>query len=203
MPTLVFATQNQYKIDEISDVLLKKLKGTNAQQWNIIGLKDIECAEDIPETSDTIEGNALQKAMYVYERYGYQCFADDTGLEVDALNGQPGVYSARFAGPEKNFSKNIRKLLAELGDAANRKARFRTVIALVLESDRYLFEGVIEGNIIHERRGEAGFGYDPVFVPDGHEKTFAEMSLDEKNEISHRALATVKLVDFLQNYSGK
>jgi XTP/dITP diphosphohydrolase len=198
--TLAFATQNKHKIEEINDVLRKNLVQDQNRQWNIIGLDEIQCHEDIPETSDTLEGNALQKAKYVLDNYGHDCFADDTGFEVESLGGKPGVYSARYAGPQRNFDDNIRKVLEELKGYENRQARFRTVIALVLDSKQYFFEGWIEGRVINEKRGAGGFGYDPVFIPDGHDKTFAEMNLDEKNQISHRGLAVKKLIDFLKSY---
>jgi XTP/dITP diphosphohydrolase len=200
LKTLVFATQNKHKIEEISDVLNNILMQHHSKKWKIIGLADIGCIEDIPETSDTLEGNALQKALYIKKNFGYDCFADDTGLEVDALDGKPGIYSARYAGSQRNFNDNISKVLKELEPKTNRSARFRTVIALVLDSGQYLFEGHVEGRIIDEKRGTGGFGYDPVFVPDGFEKTFAEMTLDEKNKISHRALAVKKLIAFLKDY---
>jgi XTP/dITP diphosphohydrolase len=200
LKTLVFATQNKHKIEEISHVLNMKIFQEQTRQWNIIGLAEIGCFEDIPETSDTLEGNALQKAKYVLDYYGHDCFADDTGFEIESLCGKPGVYSARYAGPQRNFDDNIHKVLEELEGNDNRKARFRTVIALLLDSKQYFFEGVVEGRVIHVKRGAGGFGYDPVFVPDGYNKTFAEMSLDEKNQISHRALAVKKLIDFLKNY---
>lgn len=200
MRTLVFATQNQHKIFEIGDWLKKSLNQDRNNKWNIIGLADIQCFDEIPETSDSLQGNALQKVLYVSERYGYDCFADDTGLEIDALGGRPGVHSARYAGLNKNFEDNLVKVLKELEGIENRTARFRTVIALIVKSKRYFFEGKIEGRIIHEKRGKAGFGYDPVFIPQGYEKTFAEMDLEEKNQISHRAAATRQLIDFLKNY---
>jgi XTP/dITP diphosphohydrolase len=200
LKTLVFATQNKHKIEEINHVLNMKVFQEQTRQWNIIGLAEIGCFEDIPETSDTLEGNALQKAKYVLDNYGHDCFADDTGFEIDFLGGKPGVYSARYAGPQRNFDDNIHKVLEELKDQKNRKSRFRTVIALLLDSKQYFFEGRIEGSVIHEKRGTGGFGYDPVFVPDGYNKTFAEMGLDEKNQISHRALAVKKLIEFLKNY---
>jgi XTP/dITP diphosphohydrolase len=200
MKNLIFATQNKHKIEEINAVLQTNMVEQQNPIWNIIGLAEINCIDDIPETSDTLEGNALQKALYISEGFGHDCFADDTGLEVDALDGRPGVYSARYAGSQRSFDDNINKVLDELKDVKNRTARFRTVIALVLDSDHYFFEGKIEGHIIHERRGSSGFGYDPVFVPQGYDKTFAEMTLEEKNIISHRALAVKKLIDFLKTY---
>ncbi|MEG9328769.1 non-canonical purine NTP diphosphatase [Salinimicrobium catena] len=186
---LVFATNNLNKLKEIKALLPDSLE--------LLSLQDIACQEDIPETSATIEGNAMQKARYVKEKYSYDCFADDTGLEVEALNGAPGVYSARYAGEEKNDEANIDKLLQELNDKNNRKARFKTVIALVLDGKEHSFEGICEGEILKKRAGEKGFGYDSVFQPDGHSRTFAEMDLEEKSRISHRGRATQKLVVFL------
>lgn len=187
---LVFATNNLNKIKEIRELLPESLE--------LLSLDDITCKEDIPETSPTIEGNALQKARYIKEKYGYDCFADDTGLEVEALNGAPGVYSARYAGDNKDNEANIDKLLQELKDQSNRKARFKTVIALILNGKEYSFEGICRGEILKKRLGEKGFGYDPVFMPEGYSKTFAEMELEEKSKISHRGRATQKLVEFLK-----
>jgi len=189
MKTIVFATNNKNKLREIRDIVGSK--------YNILSLSDINCHEDIPETADTIEGNALLKARFVKEKYGYDCFADDTGLEVEALDNRPGVYSARFAGEDCNSENNINKLLSELEGIENRKARFRTVIALIKGETEEEFEGVIYGNISHERHGEGGFGYDKVFVPENYEKTFAEMLPKEKNSISHRAKATRLLIEYL------
>lgn len=189
MKNIVFATNNKNKLREIRDIVGSK--------YNILSLSDINCHEDIPETADTIEGNALLKARFVKEKYGYDCFADDTGLEVEALDNRPGVYSARFAGEDCNSENNINKLLSELEGIENRKARFRTVIALIKGENEEEFEGVIYGNISHERHGEGGFGYDKVFVPENYEKTFAEMLPDEKNSISHRAKATRLLIEYL------
>ena len=166
-----------------------------------MSLDEIDCHADIPETSDTLEGNALQKAHYVYDNYHISCFADDTGLEVDALGGEPGIYSARYAGNNHDSEANMTKLLAKLGDNKNRKARFRTVIALILDGknvEEKIFEGIVEGSIIKERRGGEGFGYDPIFQPEGYNHTFAELGSDIKNKISHRARATAKLVDELK-----
>jgi len=196
LKTLVFVTQNKHKVEEIRHLLTKTLNHDDLLR--VSGLEEIGCNEEIPETSETLEGNALQKALYVSRHYNFDCFADDTGLEIDALDGRPGLYSSRYAGPQKNFDDNISKVLKELSKAKNRKARFRTIIALVLGKEQFIFEGRVEGRIINERRGSGGFGYDSVFVPDGFEKTFAEMSLDEKNTISHRAEATRKLVEFLR-----
>lgn len=189
MKNIVFATNNKNKLREIRDIVGSK--------YNILSLSDINCHEDIPETADTIEGNALLKARFVKEKYGYDCFADDTGLEVEALDNRPGVYSARFAGEDCNSENNINKLLSELKGIENRKARFRTVIALIKGDTEEEFEGVIYGNISHERHGEGGFGYDKVFVPENYEKTFAEMLPEEKNSISHRAKATRLLIEYL------
>ncbi|MFV8838704.1 non-canonical purine NTP diphosphatase [Salinimicrobium soli] len=186
---LVFATNNENKIKEIAAMMPAHIE--------LLSLKDIGCEEDIPETSETIEGNALQKSSYVKEKYGYDCFADDTGLEVTALDGAPGVYSARYAGDEKDNQANMAKLLQELQGKTDRSARFKTVIALELEGRQYTFTGICDGKIIFEQRGEKGFGYDPVFQPEGYSKTFAELDLQEKSEISHRGRATRKLIDFL------
>lgn len=187
---LVFATNNRHKLEEIARLLEGK--------HEIVSLEDIGCREDIPEEQDTLEGNALQKARYVKEHYGYDCFADDTGLEVEALEGRPGVYSARYAGPAKDSRKNMRKVLAELEGESNRKACFRTVIALILEGKEYLFEGRVDGEILREEHGEGGFGYDPVFRPEGFRESFAEMDLDTKNGISHRGRAVEKLIEELR-----
>jgi len=187
---LVFASNNPNKIKEIQLLLPNTLQ--------ILSLKDIGCLEEIPETAPTIEGNAIQKANYVTEKYGYPCFADDTGLEVAALDNAPGVYSARYAGEQKNADDNMAKLLHNLSDKANRKAQFKTVICLNLNGNQHLFEGIIKGEIIHEKRGSAGFGYDPIFIPNGYSNTFAEMSMSEKSKISHRGLAVEKLVAFLK-----
>lgn len=185
----VFATNNAHKLEEVSSILGNKVE--------LLSLKDIGCHDEIPETADTLEGNALQKARYIFERYHTDCFADDTGLEVEALNGAPGVYSARYAGDAHNSEKNMKKLLDELKDIENRKAQFRTVFALIIEGKEHLFEGIVKGQIISTRKGTSGFGYDPVFIPDGHTQTFAEMGNSEKNKISHRAIATQKLCNFL------
>ena len=187
---LVFVTNNPHKLAEVSEILKDKIE--------ILSLKDIQCNEDIPETSDTIEGNALQKAAFIRKNYGMDCFADDTGLEVEALNGEPGVYSARYAGENKNAGDNVKKLLDNLKDETNRKARFKTVIALILDNRTYLFEGIVQGEIIREETGNSGFGYDPVFKPEGFGQTFAEMGPEIKNRISHRALAVNKLYEFIK-----
>ncbi len=190
---LVFATNNQHKLDEV-----RKITAGNTE---IVSLSDINCHEEIPETADTLEGNALQKARYIKEHFGYDCFADDTGLEVDALHNAPGVYSARYAGPGHDSEANMNKLLHEMEGKENRKARFRTVIALILEGKEYLFEGVVNGTIIKEKKGGSGFGYDPIFMPDTYAQTFAEMGNDIKNRISHRAEAVKKLTAFLSDYT--
>lgn len=190
---IVFATNNKHKLSEIRDILGNEIE--------VLSLDEIDCHADIPETSDTLEGNALQKAHYVYDNYHISCFADDTGLEVDALGGEPGIYSARYAGNNHDSEANMTKLLAKLGDNKNRKARFRTVIALILDGknvEEKIFEGIVEGSIIKERRGGEGFGYDPIFQPEGYNHTFAELGSDIKNKISHRAKATAKLVDELK-----
>lgn len=190
---IVFATNNKHKLSEIRDILGNEIE--------VLSLDEIDCHADIPETSDTLEGNALQKAHYVYDNYHISCFADDTGLEVDALGGEPGIYSARYAGNNHDSEANMTKLLAKLGDNKNRKARFRTVIALILDGknvEEKIFEGIVEGSIIKERRGGEGFGYDPIFQPEGYNHTFAELGSDIKNKISHRARATAKLVDELK-----
>jgi len=187
---LVFATNNQHKLREVTDIV--------SDGFHIVSLSEIGCYEDIPETADTLEGNALLKAFYVKNNYGVDCFADDTGLEVEALGGAPGVYSARYAGPTHNSGDNIRKLLHAMAGQSNRKARFRTVIALILKDTEYLFEGIINGHIIESPRGTNGFGYDPVFVPDGYSETFAELSETAKNAISHRAIAVQQLAGFLK-----
>lgn len=210
---IVFATNNQHKLSEIRSILGESIE--------VLSLKDINCDVDIPETGTTLEENALQKAQYVYDHYHISCFADDTGLEVDALDGAPGVYSARYASMASNSSQtsisspashdseaNMTRLLKELGNNNNRKARFRTVIALILKKDVcpcgctsikevHQFEGIVNGEIIRERRGGEGFGYDPIFQPAGYDKTFAELGMDIKNRISHRARATQKLCEFL------
>jgi XTP/dITP diphosphohydrolase len=189
MREMVFATNNQHKLDEIGKITAGRLR--------ILGLADIGCREEIEETGSTLEANALIKARFVKEKYGYDCFADDTGLEVDALDGAPGVYSARYAGSGCNSADNMDKLLKALQETENRAAQFRTVIALVINGEEHLFDGVIKGTIIDEKRGYGGFGYDPIFIPDGYDQTFAELGNETKNSISHRALAMQKLVNFL------
>ena len=189
MNKLVFATNNAHKLAEVRSIL--------EPQFKIISLEDLNCTDDIPETAQTLDGNALLKATWIHTKFGIDCFADDTGLEVDALGGEPGVYSARYAGEENNSYNNMSKVLTLLGDDTNRKARFRTVIALIQDNKNHFFEGRIEGDIALIPRGESGFGYDPIFVPEGYLLSFAQLSAEEKNQISHRALALHKLMDFL------
>lgn len=187
---LVVATNNAHKLEEIAAIL--------GEEMELLSLKDINCHADIPETANTLEGNARQKALYIYENYGIDCFADDTGLEVEALNGAPGVFSARYAGDGHDSEANMQKLLKELYGKENRKAQFRTAIYLIMKGEEYLFEGIVKGKIIEEKRGGAGFGYDPIFVPEGYNLTFAELGNDIKNTISHRARAVEKLCSFLK-----
>lgn len=187
---LVLATNNAHKLSEIRAIFGDTL--------HILSLADINCHDDIPETADTLEGNALIKARWVKERYGYDCFADDTGLEVEALDGAPGVHTARYAYPDRHDPEaNTQKLLASLKNATNRKAQFRTAIALILNGEEHVFEGVVRGEIATEKRGTEGFGYDPVFIPEDTGRTFAELGTDVKNQISHRARAVAKLVEYL------
>ena len=190
---LVFATNNRHKLDEIRAILGDKIE--------LLSLNDINCHDDIPETADTLQGNALIKAKYIYDKFGMNCFADDTGLEVDSLNGEPGVYSARYAGEECNPEANMKKLLNNLTGKNDRSAQFRTVIALIIEGEEKLFEGCVKGCISCEKMGDAGFGYDPIFIPEGYSESFAQMSSDMKNSISHRYRATEKLCKYLkENY---
>lgn len=186
----VFATNNAHKLEEVSAILGNKVE--------LLSMKDIDCRVDIPETADTLEGNALIKARYIFENYHVDCFADDTGLEVEALNGAPGVYSARYAGNAHNSEANMKKLLQDMEGMENRKARFRTVFALIINGKEHLFEGIVKGEITKHRRGTAGFGYDPIFIPEGYTQTYAEMGNELKNKISHRALAMEKLCRFLK-----
>lgn len=190
MMSLCFASNNKHKLDEV--------RATLGETFRIVTLAEIGCTIDLPETQPTIEGNALQKARYVTDHFKISCFADDTGLEVDALQGAPGVYSARYAGPQRNANDNIDLLLSNLATTRNRSARFKSVIALIIDGQEYLFEGLLEGTILRERQGQGGFGYDPVFQPIGHDRTLAELSMDQKNQISHRGLAVKKLVNFLR-----
>ena len=193
MIQIVFATNNQNKLKEVQAQLPDEIK--------LISLKDIGCYEDIHETQKTIEGNAIQKANYIKMKYNKDCFADDTGLEVMALNGAPGVHSARYAGPEKNSKKNIEKLLSSLEKTANRSAQFKTVIALHYKGELIQFEGICEGKITRTAKGSGGFGYDPIFKPSVKDKTFAELTLKEKNEIGHRGIAVAKLIAFFNKHS--
>jgi XTP/dITP diphosphohydrolase len=188
---LVFATNNAHKIKELQAIMGNRIQ--------LLSLKDIGCNEEIPEEQATLEGNASQKAFFIYNKYGYNCFADDTGLEIDALNGEPGVYSARYAGEEKSAEANMDKVLAGLLKIKNRNARFRTVISLVIDGIEKQFEGLVEGTILNEKRGISGFGYDPIFQPEGFSKTFAEMNLTDKNKISHRGRAVEKLVLYFKD----
>lgn len=188
---LVFATNNDNKLKEVQALLPTYIK--------LLSLKDIGCFEDIPETQETIEGNANQKANYVKDHYGYDCFADDTGLEVEALNGAPGIYSARYAGEQRDANDNMNKLLNKLKSKPNKKAQFKTVIALQINNQLYTFTGICKGEIITTKKGNKGFGYDPIFQPKGYSQTFAELSLEEKNKIGHRGKAVSKLVVFLNN----
>ena len=191
MKKIVFTTGNPNKLIEIKSAI---------NSFEIVGLKDLKIIEEIPETGDTLKKNALQKVKYVYDKTGLDCFSDDTGLEIEALNLRPGVYSAMYAGPDCNAENNMRKVLEELGEAPNRAAQFKTVIALILQGKEYFFEGVVKGEILKEKTGKDGFGYDPVFRPLGYKESFAEMSLEQKNEISHRGLAVKKLVNFLSGF---
>lgn len=189
---LVFATNNLNKLAEVQKMLPSSIE--------LLSLKDINCFDDIEETATTLEGNAKIKANHISEKFGYNCFADDTGLEVESLQGAPGVYSARYAGEPANAEKNMQKLVNALKDKENRKAQFRTSICLNLEGKQFLFDGVCKGNILSQKQGEKGFGYDPIFQPKGYTLSFAEMTSEEKNKISHRGLAIQQLVTFLSNY---
>ena len=186
---LIFATSNQNKVLEIQKILPKK--------FNIKSLKDLNYFEDVPENETTIEGNAVFKAKYIYKKFNINVFADDTGLEVEALNGEPGVHSARYAGKTRNSEKNIKKLLKNLKNIKNRNARFKTVIALIIDNKLHTFSGIVEGYILGSPKGNNGFGYDPIFCPNGFDKSFAELTIKEKNLISHRSLAMKKLIDFI------
>lgn len=186
---LVFATNNAHKLEELRAILGGTIE--------ILSLADINCHADIPETADTLEGNAHQKSLFIYEHYGLDCFADDTGLEVECLNGAPGVYSARYAGDGHDSQANMEKLLGEMKDKTNRKARFRTVISLIEKGEEHQFEGIVNGRIIEQKKGDAGFGYDPIFQPDGYDETFAELGNEIKNKISHRARAVASLCEYL------
>ena len=190
---LVFATNNRHKLQEVRDIVGDRVE--------VLSLADIDCHDDIPETADTLQGNALIKARHIYEKYGLDCFADDTGLEVEALGGAPGVYSARYAGEDCDSEANMRKLLENLTGKTNRSAQFRTVIALIINGEEILFNGIVKGTIATEKKGDSGFGYDPVFIPEGHSDSFAQMGSEMKNSMSHRFRATQQLGDYLkENY---
>ena len=191
MHKLVFATNNDHKLRELKEIL--------SAQFDLLSLKDIGCTDDIPETGTTLEVNAEQKSFYIWDKYGINCFADDTGLEIEALGNEPGVYSARYAGEGRNATDNMLKVLEKMKNETNRNARFRCVISLIIDGEEKQFEGVVEGEILTEKHGEAGFGYDPIFMPHGFNKSFAEMSPVDKNQISHRGRAVMKLVDYLNN----
>lgn len=189
---LCFATNNQHKLDEVRQLL--------GSRFEVLSLEDIGCREELKEEQNTLEGNSLQKAKYIYDQFGIDCFADDTGLEVEALNGEPGVYSARYAGEHRSSEDNMSLLLEKLSNQSNRKARFRTVITLILHDQTFQFDGIAKGEILERKRGEKGFGYDPVFLPNGISKSMAELSAEEKNAISHRGEAVRKLIEFLLSY---
>ncbi|MDO8929580.1 MAG: non-canonical purine NTP diphosphatase [Bacteroidota bacterium] len=192
---LVFATNNLHKLQEIKQML----NGS----YELLCLNDIGCEDDIPENQATLEGNAAEKSFFIYNKYGLICFADDTGLEIEALNGEPGVYSARYAGEERSAGNNMDLVLAKLDKINNRKARFRTVVSLVIDGNETQFEGIVDGQILEEKQGETGFGYDPIFKPDESDRSFAEMPMDEKNKISHRGRAIQKLIEYLIRHKGK
>jgi len=189
MQKLVFATNNDHKLRELKEIL--------SSEFELLSLNDIGCADDIPETGTTLEVNAAQKSFYIWNKYGINCFADDTGLEIEVLGNEPGVYSARYAGEGRNASDNMLKVLMEMKNQTNRNARFRCVISLIIDGDEKQFEGIVEGKILAEKHGEAGFGYDPIFMPNGFSQSFAEMSAVDKNLISHRGRAVVKLIEYL------
>ena len=192
---LVFATNNRHKLDEVRAIVGDRVE--------VLSLNDIECHDEIPETADTLQGNALIKARYIYDKYGLDCFADDTGLEVEALGGEPGVYSARYAGEDCSSEANMQKLLHNLTGKSNRNAQFRTVIALIINGEEKLFNGIVKGSITEEKRGDSGFGYDPIFIPEGFSESFAQMSSEQKNSISHRYRATEQLSNYLkEKYKG-
>jgi len=190
MRKLVFATNNDHKLRELKQIL--------PEEFELVSLNDIGCTDDIPETGTTLEVNAAQKSFYIWNKYGINCFADDTGLEIEALGNEPGVYSARYAGEGRSATDNMLKVLEKMGNETNRNARFRCVVSLVIDGKEKQFEGIVEGKILTEKHGEAGFGYDPIFMPDGYHQSFAEMSPDDKNKISHRGRAVTKLVDYLK-----
>lgn len=192
---LVFATNNKHKLEELQNILGNEIK--------LLSLKDINCNEEIPEEQDTLEGNASQKSWFIYDKYGKNCFADDTGLEVRSLNNEPGVYSARYAGKDKDANANMEKLLENMEGKEDRYAKFRTCISLIIDGKEILFEGQVEGEILEDRVGKDGFGYDPIFKPEGYEVSFAEMSMEEKNKISHRGRAVQKLIAHLKELSSQ
>ncbi len=192
---IVFVTNNQHKIKEIKSIIDKR--------FSILSLEDIGFKGDVPETNPTIEGNASQKSFYIHNKYKINCFADDTGLEIKSLNGRPGVYSARYAGDECDSEKNMKRVLEELLGKDDRSARFRTIISLIINGEEKTFEGIVNGQILKRKKGKDGFGYDPIFLPDGYDLSFAEMSLDEKNKISHRARATKRLVEYLNCFRSQ
>jgi len=192
MMKLVFATNNQHKLQEIKQILGDSIE--------LLSLNDINCDEEIPENQETIEGNAAEKSFYIFNKFGLNCFADDTGLEIEVLNGEPGVYSARYAGEEKSAEKNMDLVLQKLSEIKNRKARFKTVISLVIDGQEIQFEGIVNGHILEEKRGKTGFGYDPIFQPDESHLSFAEMTMEEKGKISHRGRAVQKLVEYLTHF---
>lgn len=187
---IVFATNNPNKLAEIRQLMPEGIE--------VLSLKDVNCLEELPETSDTLEDNAAQKAFYVFDNYGHNCFADDTGLEIEALDGRPGVYSARYAGEDCNAEDNMQKVLKEMKGEFNRDASFRTIVSLVIDGEEFSFEGEVEGQIIPEKWGEKGFGYDPIFLADGYKKSFAQMTMEEKGAISHRGQSVKKLIQFLE-----
>ncbi|MBV5335285.1 MAG: non-canonical purine NTP diphosphatase [Sulfuricurvum sp.] len=192
MIKLVFATNNQHKLQEIKQILGDSIE--------LLSLNDINCDEEIPENQETIEGNAAEKSFYIYNKFGLNCFADDTGLEIEELNGEPGVYSARYAGEEKSAEKNMDLVLQKLAEIKNRNARFKTVISLVIDDQEIQFEGIVNGHILEEKRGKTGFGYDPIFQPNESNLSFAEMTMEEKSKISHRGRAVQKLVEYLTHF---
>jgi len=192
MIKLVFATNNQHKLQEIKQILGDSIE--------LLSLNDINCDEEIPENQETIEGNAAEKSFYIYNKFGLNCFADDTGLEIEELNGEPGVYSARYAGEEKSAEKNMDLVLQKLAEIKNRNARFKTVISLVIDGQEIQFEGIVNGHILEEKRGKTGFGYDPIFQPNESNLSFAEMTMEEKSKISHRGRAVQKLVEYLTHF---
>ena len=191
MKKLVFATNNDHKMRELRQII--------PSEFELLSLNDIGCSDDIPETGTTLEVNAAQKSFYIWDKYGINCFADDTGLEIEAIGNEPGVYSARYAGDARNAADNMLKVLEKMKNETNRNARFRCVISLIIDGEEKQFEGIVEGNILTAKQGQAGFGYDPIFMPNGYNQSFAELSADDKNRISHRGRAVMKLIDYLKN----